>query len=174
MPTIKGTGSIADDRARTKLVRSTKFPASFSRRVDTTRAHRDILTQWIEDRITALLGGLEDEIVQSMAVNLFLPPVPEDGAPPAAVDPKLAQVDLAAFLGEKESAIFCRELWELLLDAQDSPGGIPRKLLEAKKAEMAKERAQQVQQQQAQAQAQAAAGARRGFSSGGPAAAAWA
>ena len=84
MPTIKGTGSIADDRARTKLVRSTKFPASFSRRVDTTRAHRDILTQWIEDRITALLGGLEDEIVQSMAVNLFLPPVPEDGAPPAA------------------------------------------------------------------------------------------
>ena len=86
MPSIKGTASVADDRAISKLLRSTRFPPNFSKKVDQTRVHREVLSQWIEDRIQELLG-FEDDIVASTAVNLFLPPVPEDGARPA-VDPR--------------------------------------------------------------------------------------
>jgi len=139
MPSIKGTASVADDRAISKLLRSTRFPPNFSKKVDQTRVHREVLSQWIEDRIQELLG-FEDDIVASTAVNLFLPPVPEDGARPA-VDPRRAQLDLVGFLGEGDAAAFASELWTLLIDAQTGTGGIPRRLLEAKKAEMAKEAA---------------------------------
>ena len=137
MPSIKGTASVADDRAISKLLRSTRFPPNFSKKVDQTRVHREVLSQWIEDRIQELLG-FEDDIVASTAVNLFLPPVPEDGARPA-VDPRRAQLDLVGFLGEGDAAAFASELWTLLIDAQTGTGGIPRRLLEAKKAEMAKD-----------------------------------
>eukprot|EP00566_Odontella_aurita_P034137 CAMPEP_0113592852 /NCGR_PEP_ID=MMETSP0015_2-20120614/38079_1 /TAXON_ID=2838 /ORGANISM="Odontella" /LENGTH=39 /DNA_ID=CAMNT_0000499439 /DNA_START=198 /DNA_END=314 /DNA_ORIENTATION=+ /assembly_acc=CAM_ASM_000160 len=39
MPTVKGTASVADDRAISKLLRKTKFPSNFSRTVDLSRVH---------------------------------------------------------------------------------------------------------------------------------------
>ena len=35
--------------------------------------------------------------------------------------------------------MFCKELWDLMLSAQESPVGVPRELLEAKKLELQKE-----------------------------------
>ncbi len=84
--------------------------------------------------ITARLG-FEDEIVSSTAVNLFLPDNTSSGS--SKVDPRRAQLDLVGFLGEQEAAEFAKELWEMMLDAQEAPGGIPRKLLEEKKRELA-------------------------------------
>lgn len=45
------------------------------------------------------------------------------------------QINLTGFL-TKTTPEFMSALWELLLDAQDSPGGVPKALVEQKKAEM--------------------------------------
>ena len=55
-------------------------------------------------------------------------------------DPKKMQLSLTGFL-ESSTPEFMSALWALLLDAQDAPGGIPRELVELKKAELAKARA---------------------------------
>jgi serine/arginine repetitive matrix protein 1 len=39
----------------------------------------------------------------------------------------------------KDTPAFCKELWDLMLSAQDSPVGVPRELLEAKKLELQQE-----------------------------------
>jgi serine/arginine repetitive matrix protein 1 len=137
MPAIKGTASISSTHALSKLLRSTTFPPSFSTKVDTTKLHRGVLSHWIEQRITELLG-FEDEIVSEMATNLFLPENNEE------VDPRKAQLDLVGFLGEKEAAEFASELWEMMLDGSQRKSGIPLILVEKKKEEMKKARSEGV------------------------------
>lgn len=51
---------------------------------------------------------------------------------------KEIQIQLTGFLN-KETPAFCKELWDLMLSAQDSPVGVPRELLEAKKLELQQE-----------------------------------
>jgi len=41
---------------------------------------------------------------------------------------------------EKDAPAFSKSLWKLLLSAQVSPQGVPKELLEAKKAELERER----------------------------------
>ena len=137
MPSIKGTASISSSSARTKLLRSTKFPSSFSKSVNLSKVNIPVLTQWIEKKIESILS-FEDEIVSSMAVNLFLPQTKtEDGRIIIrSADPRRAQLDLVGFLGEVEASKFAKELWSMLLDAQSRDSGIPKILVERKKAEM--------------------------------------
>jgi serine/arginine repetitive matrix protein 1 len=149
MPSIKGTASVSDDRALQKLLRCTKFPSNFNQKVDYSKIHQPIIKKWISDRITQLLG-FEDDIVQSTAINLFLPSSSvaaatsigtastsdTSGTHCSSVDPRKAQLDLQGFLGEAEAAEFSRELWTLLLEAQVSPNGVPRAILEQKKREL--------------------------------------
>ncbi len=87
MPTIKGTASVADSRARQKALKKTKFSKSFGKPVSLEKVNKPVLTQWIEQKVTSILG-FEDEIVSSTAINLFLP---SDNSSP---DPKKAQLDL--------------------------------------------------------------------------------
>ena len=134
MPSIKGTASVADPRARSKALKATKFPKNFSQAVLTQKVNRPVLNQWIEQKITTLLG-FEDEIVASTAINLFL----EEARP----DPKRAQLDLAGFLGDEQAAKFAKELWSLLLEAQTATTGIPQTLLEEKKKELALQKQKQ-------------------------------
>lgn len=54
-------------------------------------------------------------------------------------DIKSLQIQLTGFL-EKDTAAFCKELWNLLLSAQTSPQGVPKELLEAKKLELMQEK----------------------------------
>jgi serine/arginine repetitive matrix protein 1 len=136
---IKGTMSVADNHAMTKMLRQTKFPESFSTRVNLSKVNIPVLSQWTEEKINSMLG-FEDEIVSSTAINLFMPTASAD-APPPTVDPRRAQIDLAGFLGEAEAASFAEELWGLLVDAQSTTTGIPKKLLEEKKKELAKRKA---------------------------------
>lgn len=147
MPSIKGTASIASNAAQTKLLRSTKFPSSFASPVDLTKVNATVMAQWIEKKIESILG-FEDEIVSSMAINLFFPKLNEDfgsasSSGPvssikyAPVDPRKSQLDLVGFLGEEDAARFSCELWEMLIDAQNQPRGIPKKLIEEKKKELA-------------------------------------
>jgi len=50
-------------------------------------------------------------------------------------DPKKMQINLTGFL-TKSTPVFMSALWELLIEAQDSPAGIPRTFVEEKKEEM--------------------------------------
>jgi serine/arginine repetitive matrix protein 1 len=154
MPSIKGTSSVSDPRARSKALKATRFPKNFSKKVNLEKVNKAVLTQWVEQKVTSILG-FDDEIVSSTAINLFLPS--EGGNP----DPRRAQLDLVGFLGEDESASFAKELWSLLLEAESSTSGIPRTLLEQKKKELSQQKisamppmmrpAQQQQQQPAAA-----------------------
>lgn len=45
------------------------------------------------------------------------------------------QIALTGFL-DKDTAKFCKELWNLCLSAQSNPQGVPKELLEAKKQEL--------------------------------------
>mmetsp|Transcript_13284 Transcript_13284/g.24923 ORF Transcript_13284/g.24923 Transcript_13284/m.24923 type:complete len:457 (-) Transcript_13284:944-2314(-) len=166
MPSIKGTASIPSDAAQTKLLRSTKFPPSFAIPVDLTKVNASVMSQWIEKKIETILG-FEDDIVSSMAIHLFFPKLNEDFGSTvtsdhpissstsggtsgsgsgsgsgsttkyAPVDPRKSQLDLEGFLGKEEAANFCTELWEMLIDSQDQPRGIPKKLIEEKKRDLA-------------------------------------
>lgn len=49
------------------------------------------------------------------------------------------QITISGFL-DKDAAPFATALWKLLLSAQKGPQGIPKELLEAKKAELEQER----------------------------------
>jgi hypothetical protein len=54
-----------------------------------------------------------------------------------SLQPEIKQIQhgLTGFL-DKDAPAFCREMWNLLLSAQESSNGIPKELLEAKKAEI--------------------------------------
>eukprot|EP00533_Pseudo-nitzschia_delicatissima_P002041 CAMPEP_0116082408 /NCGR_PEP_ID=MMETSP0327-20121206/2719_1 /TAXON_ID=44447 /ORGANISM="Pseudo-nitzschia delicatissima, Strain B596" /LENGTH=487 /DNA_ID=CAMNT_0003573217 /DNA_START=46 /DNA_END=1507 /DNA_ORIENTATION=+ len=140
MPTIKGTASVADSRARQKALKKTKFSKSFGKPVSLEKVNKPVLTQWIEQKVTSILG-FEDEIVSSTAINLFLP---SDNSSP---DPKKAQLDLTGFLGE-QAISFSSELWKLMLEAQASSSGIPQTLLEQKKKEIEERMARENKSQQ--------------------------
>ncbi|KAG1440369.1 hypothetical protein G6F56_011952 [Rhizopus delemar] len=51
------------------------------------------------------------------------------------VEPKMMQINLTGFL-ESNAKVFVKELWILLLSAQNSVGGIPAIFLEQKKEEL--------------------------------------
>lgn len=80
-------------------------------------------------------------------VSLLPPPPPnlwilEASANKCCVQPdiKSLQIQLTGFL-DKDTAPFCKELWNLCLSAQTSPQGVPKELLEAKKLELIQEKA---------------------------------
>ena len=52
---------------------------------------------------------------------------------------KELQISLTGFL-DKEAAPFCQQLWKLCLSAQENEQGIPKELIEAKKAELEQEK----------------------------------
>lgn len=54
-------------------------------------------------------------------------------------DIKVLQIQLTGFL-DKDTARFCKELWNLCLSAQANPQGVPKELLEAKKLELIQEK----------------------------------
>lgn len=126
---ISSDNDVRYTNAEKKLLQHTKFPALFQTKVDTTKVNMQVLKNWIGGRVTELLG-LEDEVVVELVYSLL-----EERFP----DPKRCQISLTGFL-EKSAPIFMKELWEMLISAQESPVGIPERLLEAKKAELQKKR----------------------------------
>ncbi|PMB65666.1 PWI domain-containing protein [Beauveria bassiana] len=130
-------------RTDARLLKSTKFPPEFSKKVDMQKVNLGVmkksvhprmiyqLVAWIASRISEILGN-EDDVVIEMCFNLI------DG--PRYPDIKNIQIQLTGFL-DKDTAAFCKELWKLFLSAQDSPQGVPKELLEAKKLELIQEKA---------------------------------
>jgi len=54
------------------------------------------------------------------------------------VDPRLMQINITGFLNAKGAREFMAELWEMVIQAQESADGIPQKLVDMKKIEIKK------------------------------------
>jgi serine/arginine repetitive matrix protein 1 len=83
---------------------------------------------WINKRICEYLGFEDDVLVEYIISELQ---TTDDKGPCA----KKLQIYMTGFL-EKNAGKFMLELWELLIDAQNSPNGIPSKILVERKEEV--------------------------------------
>ncbi|KAM7215449.1 PWI domain containing protein [Rhypophila decipiens] len=115
-----------------KLLKSTKFPLEFNQKVDLKKVHLQVVKAWITKRVTEILNN-DDDVVIELIFNLL---DPDEARYP---DIKGLQIQLTGFL-DKDTAPFCKELWNLLLSAQASPTGVPKELIEAKKNELKQEK----------------------------------
>ncbi|RYP56524.1 hypothetical protein DL771_011843 [Monosporascus sp. 5C6A] len=113
-----------------KLLRATKFPPEFNQKVDMQKVNIQVMKKWIASKISEILGS-EDDVVIELCFNLI------EGT--RFPDIKSMQIQLTGFL-DKDTAPFCKELWNLCLSAQASPQGVPKELLEAKKLELIQEK----------------------------------
>ncbi|CAM9471904.1 unnamed protein product [Discosporangium mesarthrocarpum] len=126
---FRGTNTEQDSRfgdSDKKLMKKMKFSKILDQKVNMKKVNADVMKRWITQRITSLLG-FEDDIVVGTCVNYLA----EEGK----VDPKKLQLQLTGFL-EKSTSAFMEELWGLLVDAQNSLGGIPSAFLQEKKQEI--------------------------------------
>ncbi|SPB47718.1 unnamed protein product [Aspergillus niger] len=127
-----------------KLLKQTKFPPEFSRKVDMTKVNIEVMKKWIAGKISEILGN-EDDVVIELCFNLL------EGSRFVSIqanwfhfalsqpDIKSLQIQLTGFL-DKDTGKFCKELWSLCLSAQENPQGVPKELLEAKKLELIQEK----------------------------------
>ncbi|KAI0140946.1 hypothetical protein F4776DRAFT_613325 [Hypoxylon sp. NC0597] len=113
-----------------KLLRATKFPPEFNQKVDMQKVNLQVMKKWIASKISEILGS-EDDVVTELCFNLI-----EGSRYP---DIKSMQIQLTGFL-DKDTAPFCKDLWNLCLSAQSNPQGVPKELLEAKKLELIQEK----------------------------------
>ncbi|KAJ5884867.1 hypothetical protein N7495_009377 [Penicillium taxi] len=108
----------------------TKFPPEFNKKVDMKKVSIEVIKKWIAGQIFEILRS-EDDVVTELCFGLL-----EGSRFP---DIKALQIQLTGFL-DKDTPKFCQELWQLCLDAQETPTGVPKKLLEAKKLELLQEK----------------------------------
>ncbi|KAJ5357878.1 hypothetical protein N7541_005036 [Penicillium brevicompactum] len=113
-----------------KLLKRTKFPPEFNRKVDMTKVNIEVMKKWIASRISEILGNEDDVVIELCFGHL-------EGA--RYPDIKSLQIQLTGFL-DKDTAKFCQELWSLCLSGQENPQGVPKELLEAKKLELIQEK----------------------------------
>ncbi|KGO71292.1 Splicing factor PWI [Penicillium italicum] len=113
-----------------KLIRRTKFPPEFNKKVDMTKVNIEVMKKWIASQISKILGNEDDVVIELCFAHLEGPRYP---------DIKSLQIQLTGFL-DKDTPKFCQELWSLCLSGQANPQGVPKELLEAKKLELIQEK----------------------------------
>jgi serine/arginine repetitive matrix protein 1 len=129
----RGVSALQDSRFKDKqaeLLRTLRFPAIFSSKVDMSRVEFGVIKTWMAGRVTELLG-FEDDVVLEYAAGML-----EERYP----DARRMQIQLTGFL-EAQTGAFMEELWTLLVAAQSGPGGIAPVLIERKKEELRRRRA---------------------------------
>lgn len=125
---LSKTSLAEDPKAQKKLLRK-----RWKEPVDVTKVNTDVLKKWISDEIQKILP--DDDIAREFIIELIV------GAENGSPDIKSIREQLNDFVGKEESDHFCLELWELLLNAQCNPEGLPTKLLE-EHAKMAEKQAE--------------------------------
>ncbi|KAL1552895.1 serine/arginine repetitive matrix protein 1-like [Salvia divinorum] len=124
---FRGTSADQDTRfsnKQAKLLKSQKFPHELENLVDMTKVKIDVIKPWIAKRVTELIG-FEDEVLINFIYGLL------EGE---AVNGKQVQISLTGFM-ERNTAKFMKELWLLLLSAQQNVSGVPQQFLDAKEEE---------------------------------------
>ena len=112
-----------------KLIESTEWPSVFSQKVTLSKVQIPALEPWVSRRL-ALLLGVEDDILVGLVIGYLQE---------KDLDPKRMQINLTPFL-EGKTGEFVLELWKMLLSAQQNTLGIPKEVIEERKAELLRER----------------------------------
>ncbi|KAL4475046.1 hypothetical protein ABPG74_001742 [Tetrahymena malaccensis] len=113
-----------------KLMQTMNFDEILDKIVDLKNVDLEILEPWVDQQVTKILG-IEDEVIPAMIIN-ELDSYKKDEKPPNG---KLIQIRVTGFL-ERDTKRFMADLWKLLLEAQNSPHGIPTSLIDSKKQEL--------------------------------------
>ncbi|KAM0862412.1 hypothetical protein ACQ4PT_045294 [Festuca glaucescens] len=132
---FRGTSADQDTRfsnKHAKLLKTQKFASELDHHVDMSKVKMDVMKPWIATRVTELLG-FEDEVLINFIYGLL--DVKE-------VDGKHIQIQLTGFM-EKNTIKFMKELWSLLLSAQQNASGVPQQFLDAKEAEIQQRKAEE-------------------------------
>ncbi|GAB2274408.1 hypothetical protein Dimus_009174 [Dionaea muscipula] len=127
---FRGTSAEQDTRfsnKQAKLMKSHKFPPELEHLVDMRKVEMEIIKPWIAKRVTELLG-FEDEVLINFIYGLL---------EAKEVNGKEVQIQLTGFM-EKHTGRFMKELWALLLSAQQNASGVPQQFLDAKEEETRK------------------------------------
>jgi serine/arginine repetitive matrix protein 1 len=121
-----------------KLIQAKTWPEIFDQRIDLTKVSFfdnlptkvdiKVMKQWVGKKITEILG-FEDELVINLAISEV------ESCDEKGPNPKKIQLNLTGFL-ENKTPVFMKELWELLLDAQNSTNGIPVSFVDEKRNEI--------------------------------------
>ncbi|OEL21835.1 Serine/arginine repetitive matrix protein 1 [Dichanthelium oligosanthes] len=125
---FRGTSADQDTRfsnKQAKLLKTQKFAPELDHLVDMSKVKMDVMKPWIAKRVTELLG-FEDEVL----INFIYGLLEEKEA-----DGKKIQIQLTGFM-EKNTVKFMKELWGLLLSAEQNASGVPQQFLDAKEAEI--------------------------------------
>ncbi|KAH0637963.1 hypothetical protein KY290_036625 [Solanum tuberosum] len=131
---FRGTSAEQDTRfsnKQAKLLKSQKFAPELEHLVDMTKVKMDVMKPWIAKRVTELIG-FEDEVLINFIYSLLERKV---------ANGKELQISLTGFM-ERNTGKFMKELWALLLSAQNNASGVPQQFLEAKEEEMRNKKAE--------------------------------
>ncbi|KAK4731530.1 hypothetical protein R3W88_024518 [Solanum pinnatisectum] len=131
---FRGTSAEQDTRfsnKQAKLLKSQKFAPELEHLVDMTKVKMDVMKPWIAKRVTELIG-FEDEVLINFIYSLLERKV---------ANGKELQISLTGFM-ERNTGKFMKELWALLLSAQNNASGVPQQFLEAKEEEMINKKAE--------------------------------
>lgn len=112
--------------------------AIFKKPVTITKVNADVIKKWIGTELQKLLP--DDEIALEFILELLFGA--ENGI--AYIHPLKEQ--LKDFVGKDQSEKFCLELWKLLLDAQEKPDGLPKRLVD-ERAKQLEERKRKLEEQ---------------------------
>lgn len=99
--------------------------------VDIAKVNIDVVKPWITTQLEKILP--DDDVAVGFILELVFGT--EYGNPSVT---SIAE-QLQDFVGKEESDLFCLNMWQLLLDAQESDNGIPKQLV--------RERAQKLEKQ---------------------------
>lgn len=129
---FRGTSTEQDSRfsdKNKKLMKTMNFAESVDKKIDMKKIKLEVMKPFITERLNSYMTVEDDVLVEYVFSQLEADQHP---------DGKSMQINMTGFLGKTNARNFMQELWDLLLDAQDNPNGIPTKLIELKKAEMKK------------------------------------
>jgi serine/arginine repetitive matrix protein 1 len=115
----------SDEKLMAKMAKSGLFSPILETKVNTKKVNLDVINKWITQKIIEVVG-FEDDILINLVINML------QGN---NLDGKKMQLDVTGFL-EKQAGAFMEELWNLLVDAQSQPSGIPSSFLKRKKEEI--------------------------------------
>ena len=114
------------------LLKTRKFPAVISTPIDPAKVNLDVMRPWISDRILTILG-FEDDVVIEYIIGML----------EVGTSGKDIHIGLTGFL-ESSTNDFMKDMWALLLSAQETSSGIPQSFLDAKKRELKVQKAQEL------------------------------
>jgi PWI domain len=115
----------SDEKLIAKMQKAGKFAAILDTKIDIKKVNIDIISKWVSEKTIEVLG-FEDEIVINLVINMLQS---------ENLHGKKMQLDVTGFL-EKGAGAFVEELWNLLVDAQSQPNGIPEAFIRKKKEEI--------------------------------------